>query len=481
MSPELSVFRRSVGVKPRNIGFIQGFLAISRLVHGVTAIAPALVLLFVADRVPVGVRHDVLWLLLFFAALTVVMFQAQGVYTEEIFSNQWHLRLIATAWALAFCLLLFMYQALQLLPYLSPRQLAFWFLGSFLLFGMERMLVLRLYRRWMRKGLYLRRTVIVGCTDSGIQLAESLQRSPDIRSELIGFIDERTDRMPHGFRTLPLLGNMKQLEQLIRSESVSQVLIALPWSASGRIASIVRRLHQLPVDVLVVPDLGASRHMHRIVDVSGIPMLSASELPLRGWAPMVKRAEDLLLASLALLLAAPLMLLVAVAIKLDSPGPVLFRQRRYGYNNRLIPVYKFRSMYTDQTDADAQRQTTRGDARVTRVGRFIRRTSLDELPQLLNVLDGSMSMVGPRPHATATKAAGIPFEEAVQSYAARHRVKPGITGWAQINGYRGETDTLHKIRRRVEYDLEYIAKWSVWFDLYILARTLPALFSKEVY
>ncbi|MDR0214618.1 MAG: hypothetical protein LBJ15_11505, partial [Comamonas sp.] len=171
---------------------MQGFLAVSRLVHGVTAIAPALVLLFVVDSVPAGERHDVLWLLVFFAALTVVMFQAQGVYTEDIFSNQWRLRLTATAWVLAFCLLLFMYQALQLLPYLSLRQLAFWFFGSFVLFGMQRMLVLRLYRRWMRKGLYLHRTVIVGCTDSGIQLAESLQRSPDIRSELIGFIDERT-------------------------------------------------------------------------------------------------------------------------------------------------------------------------------------------------------------------------------------------------------------------------------------------------
>lgn len=172
----------------------------------------------------------------------------------------------------------------------------------------------------------------------------------------------------------------------------------------------------------------------------------------------------------------------ALAIRLDSKGPVLFRQKRYGYNNRLIWVFKFRSMYTERTDANAERQTTRDDDRITRVGRFIRKTSIDELPQLFNVLAGSMSMVGPRPHATATKAAGIPFEEAVSEYSSRHRVKPGITGWAQINGYRGETDTLHKIKKRVEYDLEYIAKWSVWFDLYILFRTVPAvLLTKEVY
>ena len=176
------------------------------------------------------------------------------------------------------------------------------------------------------------------------------------------------------------------------------------------------------------------------------------------------------------------MLVTAIAIKLDSKGPVLFRQNRYGYNDNEIRVFKFRSMYTDQSDFTAERQTTREDPRITRVGRIIRKTSIDELPQLFNVLQGNMSMVGPRPHATATKAAGIPFEVAVSEYSSRHRVKPGITGWAQINGYRGETDTLFKIQKRVEYDLEYISKWSVWFDLYIVFMTVPAVLStKEVY
>ena len=189
-----------------------------------------------------------------------------------------------------------------------------------------------------------------------------------------------------------------------------------------------------------------------------------------------------LLASAGLLLLSPIMLVTALAIKLDSKGPVLFRQKRFGYNDNLIRVFKFRSMYVEQTDVNAECQTTRLDPRITRVGRIIRKTSIDELPQLFNVLLGNMSMVGPRPHATATKAAGIPFEEAVNEYSSRHRVKPGITGWAQINGYRGETDTLFKIQKRVEYDLEYIAKWSVWFDLYIVFMTVPAVLStKEVY
>ncbi|MCT5700414.1 undecaprenyl-phosphate glucose phosphotransferase [Pseudomonas aeruginosa] len=426
-------------------GFIEYFLVATKLVHALTAIAPALFLLYYPGLVPVELRSNMLGLLLFFGALTVIMFQALDVYSDDIFSNRLRFRIMFFAWASAFCLLLFMYQGLGLFPYLSSKLVIFWFTGSLLLFGVV--------------------------------------RNHDIRSGIIGFIDDRSERVPENYNSLPLLGNTKDLEKLIRQEQVDQVLVALPWFAEGRIGAIVHRLRQLPVNVLLVPDMAAFRHAHnRIVDVSGIPMFNASELPLRGWSPLIKRCEDLVLASIALVLFAPLMALVALAIRLDSKGPVLFRQKRYGYNNRLIWVFKFRSMYTERTDANAERQTTRDDDRITRVGRFIRKTSIDELPQLFNVLAGSMSMVGPRPHATATKAAGIPFEEAVSEYSSRHRVKPGITGWAQINGYRGETDTLHKIKKRVEYDLEYIAKWSVWFDLYILFRTVPAvLLTKEVY
>ncbi|MBH9039720.1 sugar transferase [Pseudomonas aeruginosa] len=388
-------------------GFIEYFLVATKLVHALTAIAPALFLLYYPGLVPVELRSNMLGLLLFFGALTVIMFQALDVYSDDIFSNRLRFRIMFFAWASAFCLLLFMYQGLGLFPYLSSKLVIFWFTGSLLLFGVQRLLVLRLYRAWMKRGMYLQRTVILGFTESGMHLAEYLVRNHDIRSGIIGFIDDRSERVPENYNSLPLLGNTKDLEKLIRQEQVDQVLVALPWFAEGRIGAIVHRLRQLPVNVLLVPDMAAFRHAHnRIVDVSGIPMFNASELPLRGWSPLIKRCEDLVLASIALVLFAPLMALVALA----------------------------------------------------------------------------MSMVGPRPHATATKAAGIPFEEAVSEYSSRHRVKPGITGWAQINGYRGETDTLHKIKKRVEYDLEYIAKWSVWFDLYILFRTVPAvLLTKEVY
>jgi exopolysaccharide biosynthesis polyprenyl glycosylphosphotransferase len=201
--------------------------------------------------------------------------------------------------------------------------------------------------------------------------------------------------------------------------------------------------------------------------------------PISGRSYALKLVEDLAFAGIALLFMAPLMLVIAAAINLDSPGPVLFKQRRFGFNNNLIEVWKFRTMRTDCADADADVQTTKQDPRVTRVGQFLRKSSLDELPQLINVLRGEMSIVGPRPHAVATKAEGQLFENVVYGYAARHRVKPGITGWAQVNGWRGETDTIDKIRKRVEHDLYYIDHWSVWLDLYIMVKTCLVVFRDE--
>ena len=194
----------------------------------------------------------------------------------------------------------------------------------------------------------------------------------------------------------------------------------------------------------------------------------------------LKRALDVLGALAGLVLLGPVLLLIAIAIKLDSKGPVFFKQRRYGFNNKFVEIYKFRSMYAEATDANANRLVTKGDPRVTRVGRFIRKTSLDELPQLINVVfTGNMSLVGPRPHAIQAKAAEHLYDEAVDGYFARHRVKPGITGWAQINGWRGETDSREKILRRVEHDLYYIENWSILFDLYIVLRTPFALIRGE--
>ncbi|WP_122741194.1 undecaprenyl-phosphate glucose phosphotransferase [Pseudomonas viridiflava] len=462
---------------------VEYFLFGIRIAHALACMLPGLLLgAFMPDGV-MEKPQNYLAMQVFFGIVVVLIFQAMGVYSEALFSNALRLRSIVIAWSASFGLLLFMQRTLGLFGNLSNEHLVFWYVASLFLYCVIRLLMLALFKHQMRKGVFLQNAVILGATENGMRLAEYLLQHQDIRSGVMGFIDDRIGRMPKTVANLPLLGNTSDLERLIREEKVTQVLVALPWTAENRMDHIIHELRRFPVKVLLVPDMVAFRHSHnRITEVAKLPMFNASDVPLNGWSPFIKRAEDIVLSSLALLALSPFMLLVALAIKLDSPGPVFFRQKRYGYNNRLIEVFKFRSMHQHQADATAEQQTTRGDARITRVGRFIRKTSLDELPQLFNVVAGSMSMVGPRPHATATKAAGILFEQAVKEYTSRHRVKPGITGLAQINGYRGETDTVEKIEKRVEFDLEYIENWSVWFDLYILMRTVPAvLFTREAY
>ena len=462
---------------------VEYFLFGIRIAHALACMLPGLLLgAFMPDGV-MEKPQNYLAMQVFFGIVVVLIFQAMGVYSEALFSNALRLRSIVIAWSASFGLLLFMQRTLGLFGNLSNDHLVFWYVASLFLYCVIRLLMLALFKHQMRKGVFLQNAVILGATENGMRLAEYLLQHQDIRSGVMGFIDDRIGRMPKTVANLPLLGNTSDLERLIREEKVTQVLVALPWTAENRMDHIIHELRRFPVNVLLVPDMVAFRHSHnRITEVAKLPMFNASDVPLNGWSPFIKRAVDIVLSSLALLALSPFMLLVALAIKLDSPGPVFFRQKRYGYNNRLIEVFKFRSMHQHQADATAEQQTTRGDARITRVGRFIRKTSLDELPQLFNVVAGSMSMVGPRPHATATKAAGILFEQAVKEYTSRHRVKPGITGLAQINGYRGETDTVEKIEKRVEFDLEYIENWSVWFDLYILMRTVPAvLFTREAY
>lgn len=463
-----------VQARPETLTYIR---LLVRLLHLALVLAPGGVWL----AQPGAPLHGLLAATLSFAGvLTLLAFQALGLYGSGLFGRQLQLRRQATAWSLTFIALMLVGGQLPLLAAASIEALLGWYASTLALLLLARLALHGWCRRLVRRGVGLLPTVILGCTASGNRLAAYLTENADVRARLVGYVDDRTDRQAFGMAGLPYLGDMPQLERMVRAGQAQLVLVALPWSAVERMGDLVSLLRRLPVTVLLAPDMAGLQHAHhRVTAVAGLPMFNISELPLKGWSPLLKRCEDVLLAAGALALAAPLMLLLALLIKLDSPGPVLFRQKRYGYNNRLIEVYKFRSMYVEQADADAEAQTTRSDPRVTRVGRFIRKTSLDELPQLLNVLGGSMSMVGPRPHATATKAAGVLFEDAVSEYTARHRVKPGITGWAQVNGYRGETDTLAKIERRVEYDLEYIENWSLWFDFYILIRTLPAVLSAD--
>jgi len=417
------------------------------------------------------------------AVLALFAFQAADIYQVQAFRGheKQYMRL-ASAWSVVFLIAISLSFFAKAGDQFSRVWLGgFYVLGLCTLIGFRRALFL-LVRRWTREGRLDRRTVVVGADKNGESLIGSLgaQRDSDVR--VIGVFDDRGEaRSQASCEGVQKLGTVDDLVEFARRTRVDLVIFSLPISAEGRILQMLRKLWVLPVDIRLSAHTNKLRFRPRSYSYIGnVPVLDIFDRPIADWDVVMKWLFDKIVGSLALLAAAPVMALVALAIKLDSKGPVLFRQRRYGFNNELIEVYKFRSMYVEQTDANAARLVTKDDPRVTRVGRFIRKTSLDELPQLFNVVfAGNLSLVGPRPHAVHAKAENRIYDEAVDGYFARHRVKPGITGWAQINGWRGETDSQEKIQRRVEHDLFYIENWSILFDIYILARTPFALLNWE--
>ncbi len=328
------------------------------------------------------------------------------------------------------------------------------------------------------------RIAIVGGGKAAEEAITTLEHSKKLDIEIIGLFDDRFDnRSPESVRKHKKIGKMDDLADYARNNRVDLIIVAIPLSAEQRLLHILKRLWQLPVDIRVSGQAAALKLSPRAYTYLGdLPLLSLFDRPLNGWDQFMKDTLDRAIALAAIVALAPVMLIVALAVRLESKGPIIFRQKRFGFNNELVQVFKFRSMYTDMNDASASKLVTRGDLRVTKVGRIIRKSSLDELPQLFNVLQGQLSLVGPRPHATQAKAAGTLYDEVIDGYFARHKVKPGITGWAQINGWRGETDTHEKLEQRVKHDLDYIDRWSLGLDLYILAKTPMALLkSKNAY
>lgn len=338
-----------------------------------------------------------------------------------------------------------------------------------------------LVRRWSADGHLRRRTVIVGGGRDAEDLLDNIRRSGSEDLELLGLFDDRNDdRSPESVASVGKLGRVSDLIRFARMTRVDLVLVSMPLSAERRVIEMLNQLWVLPVDIRLSAHMSKLRFTPRAYSyVGGVPVFDMADRPISDWNLVFKWVFDKVVALVALVLLSPVMVATAIAIKLDSPGPVFFKQRRHGFNNQLIEMYKFRSMRTDLLDSDATKLVTKGDARVTRVGRFIRKTSIDELPQLFNVLKGELSIVGPRPHALAAKADNKLYYEAVEGYFARHRVKPGMTGWAQIHGWRGETDTVEKIMQRVSHDLYYIENWSLWLDIVIVALTPISLFTKR--
>lgn len=413
--------------------------------------------------------------------VSAAIFQWAGVYQGSfLFSRRRYVERVVGAWGMTSALLIVAAFSLQVSEYYARAWAVGWFTVATCLLIAARILITGLGRDWANQGRFADRTVIVGAGAQGVRLAQHLEQHGDVCTNIVGFVDDRSSRIAPDTLTHPFLGNIDELLKLVRENKVDQVFVALPWAAETRLRDIALEISTTPIRIHLAPDLVGFQFSDRSFSkVGSIPMLHLFDRPISGFDRVIKSMEDLILGSLLAVVALPVTALIAIAIKLDSPGPVFFKQKREGFNNNLINVWKFRSMRTDMTDENCATQTTKNDPRVTRVGLFLRKTSLDELPQLINVLTGSMSLVGPRPHATGTKSEGRLFEDVVDRYAARHRVKPGITGWAQVNGWRGETDTAEKIERRVEHDLYYIDNWSLFMDLKILGKTVNAIFKAE--
>ncbi|MEO5808149.1 undecaprenyl-phosphate glucose phosphotransferase [Devosia sp.] len=388
---------------------------------------------------------------------------------------------VIMGWAIIMVLLsvgAFMFKASDLV---SRVWLISWFLGGSVLLVTYRMILRAFVMRWTRAGRLKRRTVIVGGGKDAEVLIEQIRKGADNDIRLFGLFDDRIDdRSPELVAGCPKLGTVADLVEFARRTPVDLVIVSMPLSAEKRVLEMLTQLWVLPVDIRLSAHMSKLKFTNKAYSYVGdLAVFDMADRPISDWNLIFKWVFDKLVAITALIVFSPVMLATAIAIKLESRGPVFFMQNRHGFNNELIKIYKFRSMRTDMLDATASRLVTKDDPRVTRVGKFIRKTSIDELPQLFNVLKGQLSIVGPRPHALQAKADNQLYYEAVEGYFARHRVKPGMTGWAQVNGWRGETDTIDKIMQRVNHDLYYIEHWSILLDLYIVLLTPYSLVSKN--
>jgi Undecaprenyl-phosphate glucose phosphotransferase len=359
-------------------------------------------------------------------------------------------------------------------PQFPALAAAYWVIAGALALVCSHLAWTLVLRDLRRRGLLTPNLIIVGATPAAERLIRRALKTRDVN--VLGVFDDRTDRMTADLQGVPALGRIADLIDHRILPFVDKIVITVPPTASARIAQLLDRLAPIPNPVSLLledsdPDVEAQA-VGRLADFDLMQVAGPTE---RSGYLGAKRAFDLIVSVAALIILAPLMATIALAIKLDSPGPVFFRQRRHGYMNEEIVVWKFRSMRAEASDPTAARQVSAGDDRVTRVGRFIRRTSLDELPQIFNVIAGEMSLVGPRPHAIGMLSGGAEASKLVETYAHRHRIKPGLTGWAAVNGSRGPVDTAEDVRRRVALDLEYVERRSFWLDIAIILRTAPCL------
>ncbi len=419
------------------------------------------------------------------APLCAVIFQSFHSYSiyalssaRKQFTKLW------ASWTIAFLIMVTATYLTGYYPEISNFWFLFYYLGGFAGLMVYRSILAFMVRASIRNGRLTKNVIIVGGGKAGQELIRSIESSNDYNINICGVFDDRSEkRIGSKIEGYPVLGTVAELLGFARTNRVDLLIVTLPLKAEHRLQKIFETLWVLPIDIRLSAKSDILNFRSPSFSYIGnTPLIEVYDKPISDWDAVMKLIFDKVIALAAFILLSPVMVLTAIAVRLESKGPAFFKQKRYGFNNELVEVYKFRSMYTDMSDAQASTLVTKGDPRVTKVGRFIRKTSLDELPQLFNVLKGDLSLVGPRPHAVQAKAVDKLYNEVVDGYFARHRVKPGITGWAQINGWRGETDTDEKIQKRVDCDLHYIENWSLWLDLYILAATpLSLLNTKNAY
>ncbi|MBM95698.1 MAG: undecaprenyl-phosphate glucose phosphotransferase [Oceanospirillaceae bacterium] len=407
-----------------------------------------------------------------FAACIVYLLVAESldVYRSWRGASAWHILSVTAASWIVVCLgMLVISFFAKISENLSRVVMGSWMLASLVALLGWRLLFRQFLFRLRKRGINARRAAVVGINQSGIEMRNELVSNPEHGYLFAGFFDDRShDRVAEEFLDARLDGSIDDLVEMAQKGNVDTVFVALPLKAQKRIDSVLKRLGDSTISVHLIPDFFTYNLLHaRFGEIGQVQTISVYETPIFGFNDFLKRAFDIVFSMCVLLVISPLMLAIAFAVKFSSPGPVIFKQYRYGLDGRKIQVWKFRSMTTLE-NGDRVVQAKKNDKRVTRVGAFIRRTSLDELPQFVNVLQGRMSVVGPRPHAVAHNEE---YRKIIPYYMLRHKVKPGITGWAQVNGFRGETDTLDKMSGRVDFDLDYIRNWSLWMDLKIVFLT----------
>tara|TARA_Y100001934_G_scaffold281762_1_gene392660 strand:+ start:99 stop:1526 length:1428 start_codon:yes stop_codon:yes gene_type:complete len=362
---------------------------------------------------------------------------------------------------------------------IAPMLILCWLAICFFALLTWRFIMRKFLFRLRMQGHNSRRSIVIGATQLGYNVAHQIQENGHLGITFNGLFDDRTeDRLAHEFKN-QVLGTIEDAIEVAKRHEVDYIYIALPMSAENRIRHILDKCSDTTANVYIIPNFFMYNLLNaRWQSVGSVQALSVYDTPFQGASNILKRTEDIILSAFFLTILALPMLIIATAVKLTSKGPVIFKQKRYGLDGKQITVYKFRSM-TTQDNGPVVKQATKNDSRLTKIGGFLRRSSLDELPQFINVFQGRMSIVGPRPHAVAHNEE---YRKLITGYMLRHKVKPGITGWAQVNGLRGETETVNKMVNRVEYDLDYIHRWSVWFDIKIIFMTVfGGLTNKNAY